>query len=161
MHREGEHLTYSRQRVYGRVIDADWVEQLSQQPETAEGLEAFVFRFGRMQDTIAEEPLPCWLQALAETPGSLIETLNQAERLGVVESVDDWLAARKLRNRLIHVYAEDANDFADALSLAEGFSLMLPRTYNRIRDFALHRMGIEGGALPPALQNDRGSQSHP
>ena len=71
-------------------------------PEIVESLEAFVSRFGRMQDTIADKLLPRWLLILAETPGSQIETLNRAERLDVPSNVENWLAARKLRNKLVH-----------------------------------------------------------
>ena len=66
----------------------------------AERLEAFVSRFGRMQDTIADKLLPRWLLAQAETPGSQIETLNRAEKLGVLPDVEQWLEARKLRNHI-------------------------------------------------------------
>jgi hypothetical protein len=55
-----------------------------------------------MQDTIAHKLLPRWLEALVESPGSQIEMLNRAERLGAIESTENWLMARKLRNRLIH-----------------------------------------------------------
>jgi hypothetical protein len=35
---------------------------------------------------MADKLFPRWLQALAETSGSQIETLNRAERLGVLTS---------------------------------------------------------------------------
>lgn len=102
--REGEHLRYSWHRLFDQTIDTEWVVSLDRDPERAERLEAFVSRFGRLQDTIATKLLPRWLMALAEEPGSQIETLNRAERLGVLESADRWLEARQLRNRLIHEY---------------------------------------------------------
>jgi hypothetical protein len=82
--REGAHLHYSRGRAFSQSIDAAWVRSLDANPQSAEALEAFVSRFGRMQDTIAGKLLPRWLRALAETPGSEIETLNRAERLGTL-----------------------------------------------------------------------------
>lgn len=85
---------------------------MEQDRERAERLEAFVSRFGRMQDTLADKLLPRWLSALAEPVGSQIENLNRAERLGVVEDTLQWLEARKLRNRLVHEYAIEAADFA-------------------------------------------------
>jgi hypothetical protein len=75
--REGAHLAYSWQRVYSQPIDSAWVRGLATNPEHAETLEAFVSRFGRMQDTIAGRLLPRWLLALAEMPGSQIEVLNR------------------------------------------------------------------------------------
>lgn len=158
--REGEHLAYSWNRLYTAPVDVDWVNQLPENPEAAERLEAFVSRFGRMQDTIADKLLPRWLMALAETPGSQIEILNRAERLGTIESVQKWLEARKLRNRLVHEYMEDIRDFSEALALAREYSLMLLRTYNCIRDFCLQRMELAEESLPPLLSipNQQGDQ---
>ncbi|RYU56646.1 hypothetical protein EWI61_14450 [Methylolobus aquaticus] len=138
--REAKHLEFSQGRLFQHDIDAAWVQSLEQYPELGERLEAFVSRFGRMQDTIADKLLPRWLLALAETPGSLIEVLNRAERLGVVESTERWLQARKLRNRLIHEYMVDPAAFAADLHLAREFTDMLLKTYARIREFAEARM---------------------
>jgi hypothetical protein len=62
--REGERLAYSWRRLYAHPIDIDWIRRLKDEPEAAEQLEAFVSRFGRMQDTIADTLLPRWLLAL-------------------------------------------------------------------------------------------------
>jgi len=151
VYREGVHLTYSWGRVYSQPIDASWVKSLDTQPETAEQLEAFVSRFGRMQDTFADKLLPRWLTALAETPGSQIEILNRAEKLGVVESVARWLEARALRNRLVYEYIRKADVFSADLLLARDYSLLLVDSYNRIRTFAIERMQVEEGQLPEPL----------
>ncbi len=121
---------------------------LEAKPEIAERLEAFVSRYGRMQDTMADKLLPRWLTALAEVPGSQIEVLNRAERLGTIESVQQWLEARKLRNRLVHEYMEDPERFAEDLKLAKQYSELLIDTYNRVVDFASNRMDIHSENLP-------------
>jgi hypothetical protein len=146
--REGAHLAYSWQRLFAEPVSGLWVRKLEQHPELAERLEAFVSRFGRMQDTMADKLFPRWLMALAETPGSQIETLNRAERLGVVESVEAWLEARKLRNRLVHEYMEEPDDFAEDLMLAKDYTVMLLDTYGRIRTFAASRMELTDARLP-------------
>jgi hypothetical protein len=105
-----------------------------------------------MQDTIAGKLLPRWLLALAEVPGSQIEILNRAERLGVVQDVQRWLEARNLRNRLIHEYAGCAEDFADDLMLAKESACLLMTTYNQVRSFAADRMALEKGSLPQSLE---------
>lgn len=146
--KESRHLEWSRQRLFDEVIDKAWVESLAEQPELAERLEAFVSRYGRLQDTIGEKLLPRWLLALAEQPGSLIEVLNRAERLGMVEDVNAWLEARQLRNRLIHEYMTDSGAFAEDLRLAEAYSQMLIDTYRRVRNDAHTRMRVPEGQLP-------------
>ena len=151
MSREGGHLSYSWRRLFPAAIDAAWVAALAQDPEAAERMDAFVSRFGRMQDTIADKLLPRWLQALAERPGSQIDVLNRAEQLQVVVNVGNWLEARKLRNRLVHEYMEDPEEFAEGLNLTSRYSLMLMDTYNRVRDFALQRMALGETTLPALL----------
>lgn len=140
--REGRHLHYSWSHLFSETIDADWVADLDDAPELAERLEAFISRFGRMQDTMGGKLLPRWLVALAEEPGSLIETLNRAERLGVLESAESWLEARQLRNRLVHEYMERPDAFAEDLGLARSHTVMLFATFNRLRDYAVVRMQL-------------------
>lgn len=149
--REGKHLIYSDGRLFSQSIDAGWVCGLNDNPELAERLEAYISRFGRMQDTIADKLLPRWLMALAETPGSQIETLNRAERLGVLENVEHWLEARKLRNRLVHEYMEDEEDFAKDLMLAKKYSFLLVDCFNRVCDFATTRMDLDKKRIPQPL----------
>lgn len=150
--REGQHLVYSWKHLYSQKIDAKWVNELQMAPQKAEQMEAFISRFGRMQDTIAGKLLPRWLISLEEIPGSQIEILNRAERLGVVDDVERWLEARYLRNRLVHEYMEDATQFAEALNLAKEHTVILIETYSRVRSFAGSRMdGVEKEALPESL----------
>lgn len=150
--REGGHLSYSWHRVFSASIDAAWVTALASEPEEAERMDAFVSRFGRMQDTIADKLLPRWLQALAERPGSQIDTLNRAEQLEVITSVSVWLAARTLRNRLVHEYMESPQEFAEGLNLASRYSLTLIDAYNRVRNYALHKMKLPETTLPALLK---------
>ena len=119
-------------------------------------MEAFILRFGRMQDTIAGKLLPRWLISLEEILGSQIEILNRAERLGVVEDVERWLEARYLHNRLVHEYMEDAIQFAEALNLAKEHTVILMETYNRVRGFAGSRMDdVEKEVLPGSLDLEK------
>lgn len=151
VYREGRHLQISRQRLFSRPITAQWVNAIEDDVEAGERLEAFVSRFGRMQDTVADKLLPRWLVALAERPGSQIETLNRAERLGVLESAEEWLTARKLRNRLIHEYMTNPQAFADDLNLANHHSAMLLATCGRLRADISKRLGVAPERLPEEL----------
>ena len=100
---------------------------------------------------MADKLFPRWLLALAETPGSQIETLNRAERLGVLTSTEQWLEARNLRNRLVHEYMTEPEKFAQDLALAKEYSLMLLDIFNRLHQDAIARMGHKAENLPVAL----------
>lgn len=149
--KEGKHLSFSWHNLYQQPIDIEWVSALEHKPHCAEQLEAFVSRFGRMQDTMADKLFPRWLLALAEKPGSQIETLNRAERLGVLTSTERWLEMRNLRNRLVHEYMTNAANFVEDLMLARECSLMLMETYRRLRLDAITRMGHTPENLPAEL----------
>lgn len=149
--KEGKHLSYSWNGLFNQTIDVEWVASLEQTPGCAEQLEAFVSRFGRMQDTMADKLFPRWLLALAEVPGSQIETLNRAERLGVLTSTERWLEMRNLRNCLVHEYMTDPAKFVEDLALAKEYSLMLIETYNCLRQDAMTRMGHKKESLPEEL----------
>ncbi len=91
------------------------------------------------------EPIdPAWVRSLDAHP-------ELAERLGVVESVERWLEARKLRNRLVHEYMSAPEAFANDLILARDYVAMLIDTFNRVREFALTRMQVPDSALPKPL----------
>jgi len=149
--REGNQLSYSWNSLFNQAIDVEWVDGLEQNPGCAEQLEAFVSRFGRMQDTMAGKLFPRWLLALAEVPGSQIETLNRAERLGVLTSTERWLEVRNLRNRRVHEYMTDPATFVEDLVLAKEYSVMLIETFNRLRQDAMMRMGHKEESLPEKL----------
>lgn len=149
--KEGKHLSYSWSSLFNQTIDVQWVASLEQNHSCAEQMEAFVSRFGRMQDTMADKLFPRWLLALAEAPGSQIETLNRAERLGVLTSTERWLEARNLRNHLVHEYMTDPAKFVEDLALAREYSLMLMEAFNRLRQDAVTRMGHKKEILPEEM----------
>ena len=88
-------------------------------PLLAERLDAFVARFGRLQDTVGDKLLPSLLMALAEPVGPAIDNLDKAEKFGWIESTEDWMEMRRLRNQMVHEYIEDVAVLASALRVAD------------------------------------------
>lgn len=113
--REAEYLAQTDGRLFGQVFDAERARALPLTPELAERVDAFVARFGRLQDTLADKLLPALLRQLAEPVRSAVENLDRAEKLGLLESADDWLAMRRLRHRMIHEYVDDPGQLAEGL----------------------------------------------
>ncbi len=138
--REGQMLLQTDARLFKLDIDAAWVERLKNEEELSERLEAFVSRFGRMQDTLGDKLLPSLLRLLVENPGSVLDNLNRAEKLGLLTSVVDWRNARNLRNQLIHEYMDDAEEFALALTNAHAAVHLLVSAYNAINTFSRARI---------------------
>lgn len=149
-HREGKWLQRTDARLFGTPVDAAWVRRLETDDDLAERLDAFVSRFGRLQDTTGDKLIPAVLLFVAEKTGSAIDNLNRAEKLGLLESVQRWLDTRNLRNRLIHEYMSDPEEFAVALNQAHELVVVLIGAYNAIHAFVRSHLQAPV-ALPPQL----------
>jgi len=150
--KEARHLRYSWNQLFEhRNIDLTWVERLDEEPDEAVVLEAFVSRFSRLQDHIAGRLIPIWLESLAEQPSSQIENLNKAEKLGVVDSTQDWLTARQIRNYLVHEYLQDPKSMLDALQLTRQATGTFFAVYNALRSYTLNTLPDLEPKLPPGL----------
>lgn len=94
-----------------------------------------------------------WVRALESRPEDAEpEKLRHAERLGVLDAAEAWIASRNLRNRLVHEYQTDLETFAQDLRLAQDAARLLPHTYDRLREDAHRRLGLPAERLPPALK---------
>jgi hypothetical protein len=116
--REANHLAQTDRRLFGPGFGQPEAASLQGNVDLAERVDAFVARFGRLQDTLGAALLPRLLEALLEPTGSVLDNLNRAEKLGWVRSAADWAALRLLRNRMVHEYVSDAEILADALNAA-------------------------------------------
>ena len=52
---------------------------------------------------------------MQEPVGTALENLDRAEKLGLVQSADAWVAVRKLRNQLVHEYVGRMDILHEAL----------------------------------------------
>jgi len=124
----GKELKYLQQtdaRLFAQPFTEALADSLESDPVLGERVDAFVGRFGRLQDTLGDKLLPNLLSLLKEPPRAFIDTLDRAERLGWIESADAWVDARQLRNRMVHEYMENPARFVEAINVAHRFVPML------------------------------------
>lgn len=119
--RQCEHVRLTDQRLFVHPFTAERVRKMDANIAEAEQVEAFVARFSRLQDTLGDKLLPCYLEALGERPGAVLDNLDRAERLDLIPSADRWFAIRNLCNQMIHEYIEDPLVLADALQKGHEF----------------------------------------
>ena len=112
------YLTRTDARLFAMPLTVEQMGQLPFDDELAERVDAFVARFGRLQYTVGDKLLPAFLVATAEKLGTALENLDRAEKLGLIQSADTWLAVRKLRNRMIHEYVAEPSELQNALTSA-------------------------------------------
>lgn len=109
-----------------------WVECLEADEQLAEKIDAFVSRSGRLQDFIGEKLIPRFACLLAEQAKSLLDVLAYAEKMGWIDSAENFVAARKLRNLLVHEYMTDTQLFLQALLTANTATDILLDVVNRL-----------------------------
>jgi hypothetical protein len=127
---EVQHLQKTDARLFG--LSAEALAAVITSDEVAERVDAFVARFGRLQDNLVDKLLPALLAYLQEPPRPVMENLMVAEKLGWLDSVDDWLLARKLRNQLIHDYEDDTPALLNILYEAHQHVPLLTRMADQL-----------------------------
>ena len=137
--KEARHLGATTDRLFAAPFTPERAAALEETPDVAERVDAFVSRFGRLQDTLGDKLLPTILRALGEKTSAYIDNLDRAERLGLIPSSDQWLEVRRLRNQMVHEYVEDALILANALEAAHRFVPVLRETGKRFAAEASRR----------------------
>lgn len=131
--KESRHLTTTDLRLFGASsFTLEQATLLEEDPDLAERVEAFVSRFGRLQDTLGDKLLPLLLNALGEKSAAFIDNLDRAERLELIRSADEWMAMRSLRNQMIHEYVEDMLVLTSALQTGHTFVPVLIAAANKM-----------------------------
>ena len=122
-----------RGRAHANTESSAWLSKKLSSPRGIDTLESFVGKFSRMQDTVMDKLLPTFLQAVGESVGTALDNLNRAQRLGLVQNPDEWLAMRLLRNRLVHEYVDDIGELNAALLQARTLVQALHAAYISIK----------------------------
>jgi len=100
-------LQRSDKVLFGGLLVQSKLLDLEAFPELADAMDAFVARFGRLQDTLGEKVLPLVFRLKAEPLGAMLDNLYRAERIGWIPSVELWMESRNMRNQMVHEYVED------------------------------------------------------
>lgn len=130
--KECQYLLETDRRLFAEPMTAESAQRIQSDPLLAERLDAFVSRFGRLQDNLGDKLLPQLLSAMAEPVGAVIENLDRAEKLGWLDSADTWLEIRQLRNQMVHEYIEDVTILTNALRAGHMFVPVLIDTAERL-----------------------------
>ena len=138
--KEAHYLQETDARLFSEELNEETLKRIAEDALLAERLDAFVSRFGRLQDTVGDKFLPAMLDAMAEQKGAAIENLDRAEKLGWLDSADTWLEIRKLRNQMVHEYIEDLAILSSALNAGHRFVPVLVQAANRLSQQARQRI---------------------
>ena len=100
--------------------------------EKVKTIDSFIYRFIKIQDKMGEKLFPAVLQALLEYEAHMpfIDILNKLEKLELLQSTDEWIDFRNLRNTLTHEYPDNEDEIIQAIALAvDAYKKMLSVFY--------------------------------
>src|SRR3989338_5692376 len=94
------------------------------------------YRFTKLQDA-AGRLLRTVLLVLQEDieNSPFIDVLNRSEKLKIIESAEEWIKMRELRNILSHEYSEEEEEIAQGINQLHKMSERLCVIYSGIKDF--------------------------
>lgn len=101
MHKAAAKLTWSLSRC--QLLD---IHQLDDEGE--EKFETFTARFSRMSDILIQKVFRLVDELDLESPGTVRDRINRAEKKGLIDSARDFVVIRELRNAIAHEYEEEA-----------------------------------------------------
>jgi len=101
-------------------------------------LDQFSTRFAKLQDAMGAKLFPAVLE-LTKEPGNypaFLDKLNRLEKIGAIESTDQWLRLREMRNEFAHDYPDDPELQAAILNKAYPLANELLTILNKVELFA-------------------------
>ena len=88
--------------------------------EAVKTIDSFIYRFSKIQDYMGEKTFRIILDILGEykTSLSFLDILNKLEQLEIIQSRQQWMKFREIRNTLTHEYPENEKEIIEGIQLA-------------------------------------------
>lgn len=118
---ETAYLHYQRALDNFNDIEESWLNpQLLEDKEKIKTIDAFMFRFIKLQDFMGDKLFKFLLNSLGEYKDnmSLIDVLDKMERLDLINDGEQWLIFRKFMNKLTHEYPNNKQETINGIGLA-------------------------------------------
>lgn len=105
-----------------------------------ESYEALTSRFARIADILTQKLFKSIFMLLQESPGSFIDKVNLAEKFNIIDSGDELMKIRELRNEIAHEYrlAEIQQIFSDVLDYTKTLLAIVQTTERYAKDKFFH-----------------------
>jgi len=104
------------QEMLGFAIDASLYED----KEKIKTIDAFIFRFIKLQDFMGDKLFKTLLKSVGEYKDNmaLIDCLDKLEKLEIIKTADQWMNYRLVRNKLTHEYSTNQQEMLAGIQLA-------------------------------------------
>ncbi|MBK1702488.1 hypothetical protein [Thiococcus pfennigii] len=113
-----------------------------------ERIDAFRVRFADLQDLLVGKLFRDLLRLEEERIHSQLDIIHAMEKRGIVSSFEAWKGLRVIRNAFMHDDPEAPGERTEALNLAREGARQLLATLERLRAYAIDRIGLPARTLP-------------
>lgn len=112
--------------------------------EQIQVVDQFVFRFSKVQDAMGERLFKAVLELLGEEvkTRSFLDILNRLEQLGALQSREQWMELRAMRNRFAHEYDVDTVSMSESLNTAYSHAASLREILDGMRGFLVKYLDL-------------------
>lgn len=102
-----------------------------------------IYRFSKLQDTMGNKLFPIVLEGLSEDIENLpfIDLLSKIEKLGLIDTVSQWLILREIRNIVTHEYPFHLDQLVEGLNQLAEQTIILSNIWLNTRKYAEQRFG--------------------
>ena len=106
-------------------------------------LDQFSTRFAKLQDAMGAKLFPAVLEVAQEHGNypAFLDKLNRLEKIGAIDSADQWLTLREMRNEFSHDYPEDPAIQVAMLNKAYLLATELLAVLHKIASFGSNYLG--------------------
>jgi len=103
--------------------------------ETVKTFDTFIYRFSKIQDYMGEKLFPATLDILGDYKYSMSfkDILNKLERLELIQSVQQWMSFREIRNTLTNEYPDNEDEIIEGITLAVNAYAEIKNIYAAIK----------------------------
>ena len=101
-----------------------------------------ILRFLKLQDLLGQKLFSQILLALQEDYSNrpFLDMINRLEQLRIIDSTEEWIALREVRNLITHDYPHLIGELVDGLNLLSVKAPELSEVYERIREYISGRI---------------------
>jgi hypothetical protein len=108
----------SAYKKIGASLPLDMESYTKLNEDEVEHIDQYLFRFAKLQDAIGKRFFKAIFVSLEEDIEdiSFIDLLNRLEKLNILDSAEQWLELRKIRNVLSHTYEDEPEEMSIAIN---------------------------------------------
>jgi len=110
-------------------------------PEEKAILDAYLKRFSSIQDFLGSKIFPLLLEISGISGNKMSEVLYHIEKEQIIDSLDNWIELREIRNELEHDYPEKLNEALQDLKFCIDSFTKIESYYKNTLEFANRYIG--------------------